>query len=154
MKKLILIDGHALVHRAFHALPPTLSSNGVMTNAVYGFITMFEKLLKELDPDGVAVTFDLKGPTFRHEAYEDYKIQRLPMPEDLVSQMPIIKKVVRALNIPIYEKDGYEADDVMATLAKKLESLGHEIVIVTGDKDALQLVDKKIKVLNPQKENI
>ena len=151
--KFVLLDGNSFCYRAFYAIQSLRNSKGQPTNAVYGFITMFEKLLKEVDPDGVAVTFDLKGPTFRHKAFEDYKIHRAPMPDDLVSQMPIIKEVVRALNIPIYEKEGYEADDVMATLAKKLKSLGHEVYIVTADKDALQLVDKKIKVLNPQKEN-
>ncbi len=151
--KFVLLDGNSFCYRAFYAIRELRNSKGQPTNAVYGFITMFEKLLKEVGPDGVAVAFDLKGPTFRHKAFEDYKAHRAPMPEDLVSQMPIIKEVVRALNVPIYEKEGYEADDVMATLARKLKALGHEVTIVTSDKDALQLVDKKIKVLNPQKEN-
>ncbi len=151
--KIILLDGNSFCYRAFYAIRELKNSKGQATNAVYGFITMLEKLVKEIDPEGVAVTFDLKGPTFRHKRYEDYKIQRPPMPDDLVSQMPIIKEVVRALNIPIYEKEGYEADDVLATLAGKISGKGHEVYIVTGDKDALQLVNKKVKVLNPQKDN-
>lgn len=151
--KFILLDGNSFCYRAFYAIRDLRNSKGQPTNAVFGFVTMLEKLLKETDPDGVALTFDLKGPTFRHERYDQYKIQRQPMPEDLVSQMPIIKEVVRAMNIPVFEKEGYEADDVIATIAKKLEKAGHEVVIATGDKDALQLVTKKIKVLNPQKEN-
>ncbi len=151
--KFILLDGNSFCYRAFYAIRDLRNSKGRPTNAVFGFVTMLEKLLKEVEPDGVALTFDLKGPTFRHERYDRYKIQRQPMPEDLVTQMPIIKEVVRAMNIPIFEMEGYEADDVLATLARKIEKAGHEVFIVTGDKDALQLVTKKIKVLNPQKEN-
>jgi DNA polymerase-1 len=151
--KIVLVDGNSFCYRAFYAIRELRTSSGQPTNAVYGFITMLEKLLKDLDPDGVALTFDVKGPTFRHEKYDQYKIQRQPMPDDLVSQMPVIKDVVRAMNIPIFEKQGYEADDVIATIAKKSEKAGHEVFIVTSDKDALQLVDKKIKVVNPQKDN-
>ncbi len=151
--KIILVDGNSFCYRAFYAIRELKNSKGLPTNAVYGFITMMEKLLKELRPDGVAVAFDVKGPTFRHKRYEDYKIQRPPMPEDLVVQMPIIKEVVGAWNIPLFEREGYEADDVIATIARKAEKLGHTVTIITGDKDALQLVNKKIKVLNPQKEN-
>ncbi len=151
--KIILLDGHSFCYRAFYAIRELRNSKGEPTNAVYGFITMLEKLLKEIEPEGVAVTFDMKGPTFRHKLYENYKIQRPPMPEDLIVQIPLIKKVVEAMNIPIYQKEGFEADDVMATLAKKLEAEGHEVFIVTGDKDALQLVSAKVKVLNPQKDN-
>src|SRR3989338_1177807 len=95
----------------------------------------------------------MKGPTFRHKRYEQYKIERKPMPDDLVTQIPAIKEAVRAMNIPIFEKEGFEADDVLATLARKLEKAGHETYLVTGDKDLLQLVSKRVKVLNPQKEN-
>ncbi|OIO39242.1 MAG: DNA polymerase I [Candidatus Omnitrophica bacterium CG1_02_49_16] len=151
--KVILLDGNSFCYRAFYAIRELRNSKGQATNAVYGFIVMLEKLLKDVNPDGIAVTFDMKGPTFRHKRYDQYKIQRLPMPDDLVSQMPIIKEVVSAMNIPIFQKEGFEADDVIATLAKKLEAAGHEPIIVTADKDALQLVNKKISVLNPQKEN-
>lgn len=151
--KIILVDGNSFCYRAFYAIRELRNSKGLATNAVYGFITMMEKLIKEIDADGVAVAFDVKGPTFRHQRYEDYKIHRKPMPDDLAAQMPVIKEVVAAWNIPIFEKEGFEADDVIATIAKKAENHGHEVFIVTGDKDALQLVNKKIKVLNPQKEN-
>jgi DNA polymerase-1 len=151
--KFALIDGNSFCYRAFYAIRDLRTSQGRPTNAVYGFITMLAKLKKDLEPDGIAATFDVKGPTFRHKRYEAYKIQRPPMPEDLVSQMPVIKEVVQAMNIPIFEKEGYEADDVIATLARRLERAGHEVFIVTGDKDALQLVTKKVKVLNPQKDN-
>jgi len=151
--KIILVDGNSFCYRAFYAIRDLRTSKGQPTNAIYGFITILEKLIKEVNPDGVAMTFDLKGPTFRHKRYEEYKIQRQPMPDDLVAQMPVIKEVVRAMNIPIFEKEGYEADDVIATIAASAEKKGHEVFIVTGDKDALQLVNKKIKVLNPQKEN-
>jgi DNA polymerase I len=152
--KYILLDGNSFCYRAFYAIRELRNSKGFPTNAIYGFITMLERLLKDLEPDGVALTFDLKGPTFRHKKYEDYKIHRKPMPDDLILQMPLIKKVVQAFNIPIFELEGYEADDVIATLAKKLEKAGHEVFIATGDKDALQLVTKKVRVVNPQKENV
>lgn len=151
--KFILIDGNSFCYRAFYAIRELRNSKGEPTNAVYGFITMLEKLVKAVRPDGVIVTFDMKGPTFRHTKYGEYKAQRAPMPEDLVLQMPVIKSVVEAMNIPVFEKQGFEADDVMATLAARLSKKSHDVFIVTGDKDALQLVDKKVKVLNPQKDN-
>jgi DNA polymerase-1 len=151
--KVMLLDGNSFCYRAYYAIRDLRNSKGEPTNAVYGFVTMLEKLIKDLKPEGVAATFDLKGPTFRHKVYQDYKIQRPPMPEDLVAQMPVIKEVVAALGIPIFEKEGFEADDVIATLARKLEAKGCEVLIVTQDKDALQLVTKKIKVVNPMKEN-
>lgn len=152
--KFILLDGNSFCYRAFYAIRELRNSKGQPTNAIYGFITMLEKIVKDTEPDGVAVTFDLKGPTFRHEKYEKYKIQRAPMPEELVSQMPLIKEVIEAMNIPVFAKEGYEADDVIATLCRELSKKGHEVLIVTGDKDMLQLVTKKVKVLNPQKDNV
>ncbi len=151
--KFILIDGNSFCYRAFYAIRELRNSKGEPTNAIYGFVTMLEKVIKEVSPDGVAVMFDMKGPTFRHERYEKYKIQRSPMPDDLVWQMPMIKEVVKAMRIPIFEKQGYEADDLLATMAKKIEKTGSDVYIVTGDKDFLQLVNKKIKILNPQKDN-
>ena len=151
--KIALLDGNSFCYRAFYAIRDLRNSRGEPTNAVYGFITMLEKLAKDIKPDGTAIMFDLKGPTHRHLKYEEYKIHRKPMPDELVSQIPLIKDVLRAMNVPIFEKDGFEADDVIATLARKLEAGGHEVVIVTGDKDMLQLVSKKTKVLNPQKDN-
>ncbi len=152
--KFILLDGNSFCYRAFYAIRELRSTKGEPTNAIYGFITMLEKIVKDVQPDGLAVAFDLKGPTFRHKQYDQYKIQRAPMPEDLVFQMPLIKEVIRAMRIAIFEKEGFEADDMIGTLSRELAKKGHEVFIVTGDKDMLQLVTKKIKVLNPQKENI
>ena len=141
--KFILLDGNSFCYRAFYAIRDLRNSKGEPTNAIYGFITMLEKVLKDVDPDGVAVAFDMKGPTFRHKQYDQYKIQRAPMPEDLVFQMPLIKDVVSAMNIPIFQKEGFEADDMLGTLARELSKKGHEVFLVTGDKDMLQLVTKR-----------
>jgi DNA polymerase I len=150
----ILLDGNSFCYRAFYAIRELRNSKGEPTNAIYGFITMLEKIVKDVKPDGAAVAFDLKGPTLRHKQYEDYKVHRAPMPDDLVFQMPLIKDVIRAMKIPIFEKEGYEADDMIGTLSKEISKKGHDVFIVTGDKDMLQLVTKKVKVLNPQKDNI
>jgi DNA polymerase-1 len=152
--KYILLDGNSFCYRAFYAIRDLRTSKGEPTNAIYGVIVMLDKIVKHIKPDGVAVTFDLKGPTHRHKKYDQYKIHRSPMPEDLVGQMPKIKEVIEAMNIPIFEKEGYEADDIIATLATTLEKKGHEVFIVTGDKDMMQLVTKKVKVVNPQKDNL
>ncbi len=153
-KTLFLIDGNSFCYRAYYAVRPLSNSKGQPTNAVYGFVTMLNKIIKENKPDMLAVAFDLKGPTFRHKKFEEYKIHRKPMPDDLISQMSYIKKVVAAYNIPIYEMEGYEADDVLATIATKAEERGIETYIVTGDKDALQLVDSHIKVVSTHKEGL
>ncbi|MFH0763517.1 MAG: DNA polymerase I [Candidatus Omnitrophota bacterium] len=152
--RLFLIDGNSFCYRAYYAIRPLSNSKGQPTNAIYGFLTMLNKIVKENKPDMLAVAFDLKGPTFRHKKYKEYKIHRKPMPDDLVSQIPYIKKLVGANNIPIYEMEGYEADDVLATIAKKAESHDIETFIVTGDKDALQLVNPHIKVMSTHKEGL
>lgn len=152
--KLFLIDGNSFCYRAFYAIRSLSTSKGQPTNAVYGFISMINKIIKEEKPDSLAIAFDLKGPTFRHQKFEDYKIHRKPMPDELVEQMPVIKEVVRAYNIPLFEMQGYEADDVLATLAKKAEKKGYEVYIATGDKDMLQLVDSRIKVYNVHKDGL
>jgi len=153
-RRLFLIDGNSFCYRAFYAIRALTNSKGLPTNALYGFVTMLNKLIKENGPEMLAVAFDLKGPTFRHKKFEEYKAHRKPMPDDLASQMPLIKKVVSAYNIPIFEVEGYEADDVLATLAKKAEEHNIETFIVTGDKDALQLVDPHIKVISTHKEGL
>ncbi|HZD60632.1 MAG TPA: DNA polymerase I, partial [Anaerolineae bacterium] len=151
-KKIILIDGNSLVYRAFFALPTTLAtSSGQVTNAVYGFTSMLIKLLKEERPDVVIVAFDRAAPTFRHDHFQEYKAHREPMPNDLISQFPVVKDVLKALRIPIYEMDGYEADDILATLASKAEAESDDVVIVTGDKDAFQLVDDHISIMTTKK---
>ena len=142
MKKLVLIDSNALVHRAFHALPPMNSSQGVMTNAVYGFMSILMRMIKDLRPDYIAATFDLAAPTFRHEEFAEYKAHREKAPDELYQQIPIVKEMLGQLGIPVFEKAGFEADDLIGSLAeisKKIDDL--QTIIVTGDLDTLQLVE-------------
>ena len=141
MNKLMVLDGNSIVNRAFYGVSSNLTTRtGQPTNAVFGFLNILNKLLDEEQPQALCVTFDRKAPTFRHLAYEGYKAQRKPMPEELANQMPILKEVLSALNIPMYELDGWEADDLIGTIAKTDERAGWDTVIVTGDKDSLQLV--------------
>ena len=141
MKKLMVLDGNSIVNRAFYGVSQNLTTrSGQPTNAVLGFLNILNKLLEEEYPDALCVTFDRKAPTFRHLAYEGYKAQRKGMPEELASQLPILKDVLSAMNIPMYELDGWEADDLIGTISKKDTAAGWATVIVTGDKDSLQLV--------------
>lgn len=150
MGKLVLVDGNAIMHRAFHALPHTLTTrNGELTNAVYGFTSMLFKIIEDLEPTHIAVCFDRKEPTFRKIEYEDYQSHRPETDKELVQQFSKAKEIVEAFKIPFYEKAGYEADDIMGTISKKTRV--DRVVIVTGDKDILQLVDKRIKVYMPIK---
>ena len=119
MKKLILIDANAVIHRSFHALPPLRNQTGIITNAVYGFSSTLLKMLKDLEPDYIIAAYDLPGPTFRHEAFDKYKIHRVKAPDELYSQIPYTKKILEAFGIPSYELKGYEADDIIGTLAEK-----------------------------------
>ena len=151
MKKFVLIDGNALIHRGFHAIPPLFTASGEMTNAVFGFTTVMMGFLQEEVPDYIAMTFDKKGPTHRHKIFEEYKATRVKAPDELYSQIPRIREIVEAFNMPIFEKEGYEADDLIATLAKEVEDQDLQVVIVTGDKDALQLVNEKVVVASPRK---
>jgi len=146
-RRLVLIDGHALAYRAYHALPDDLTtSRGELTNAVYGFTSMLLKVLEDEKPTHIAVTFD-KGRTFRHEIYEAYKAHRAKMPDELRTQMDRVRAVVETLDMPIYEQEGYEADDLLGTLARQAEQEGVDTLIVTGDMDLLQLVDDHTRVL-------
>jgi len=147
-KKLILIDGNAIIHRAYHALPPLTTKSGELVNAVYGFTSTLLSVIEKFKPDYVAASFDLKGPTFRHEKFVEYKANRVKADDELYAQIPRVKDVVRAFNIPIYEQAGFEADDVIGTLAKQAGELKNEIetIIVTGDMDTLQLIDDSTKV--------
>lgn len=150
MNKLILIDGNALIHRAFHALPPFKTSKGELVNAVYGFTSILLNILNIEKPSHIAVSFDLKGKTFRHEEYKDYKATRIKAPDELYEQIPRIKEIVKAFEIPIYEMEGFEADDVLGTLAVQAEQNSDlKTYIFTGDKDALQLVTEKTQILMP-----
>ena len=144
--KLMVIDGNSILNRAFYGIRILTTKDGTPTNAVYGFLTILQKLLTEEQPDGLCVTFDLKGPTFRHERYTEYKAHRKPMPEELAAQMPIIKEVLDAMRVPRYELSGYEADDLIGTIAERSHRADWECVIVTGDKDDLQLVTDKVRV--------
>ncbi len=153
-EKLFLIDGNSYCYRAFYAIKELRNSKGKPTNAVYGFILMLKKLLEKEKPAYLAVAFDLKGPTFRHKQFEDYKAHRKPMPDDLVSQMGLIKETISGYNIPIFEKQGFEADDILATIAKNISQQGIDVYIVTGDKDMLQIVDKNIKVYSTHKDDL
>jgi DNA polymerase-1 len=151
-KTLYLIDGSAYIYRAFFALPALNNSKGLQTNAVYGFMTTLLKILRERKPDGIVVAFDERGPTLRQQEFKEYKAQRPPMPEGMSAQIPYIHRAVEALNIPAVKQAGYEADDLIGTLAYKAERAGDDVVIVTGDKDMLQLVTPHIRVYDPVKD--
>lgn len=157
MSCLMLVDGHALAYRAYHAFPPLTTKDGELVNAVYGFSRILLTVLRDLKCDHICVSFDLPKPTFRHEKYTSYKAQREEMPTDLRTQIERIKEVVTSLNIPIYAVEGFEADDVIGTIATQAIAgkLDHEkiekVYIVTGDRDAFQLVTDKIHVYMPPK---
>ncbi|MFH1427205.1 MAG: 5'-3' exonuclease H3TH domain-containing protein [Patescibacteria group bacterium] len=145
-KKFIIIDGNALIHRSFHALPPTMTTKkGEMVNAVYGFTAALLKALRDYKPNYVALTLDKKGPTFRHKEYALYKATRVKAPDDLYKQIPYVKAIAKAFNIPIYEMTGFEADDLIGTIAKKIDGQIDKIIL-TGDLDTLQLVNEHTKV--------
>lgn len=158
MNKLVIIDGNAIIHRAYHALPPMTRKDGQMVNAVYGFASMLLKTWNELKPTHLAVTFDMAGPTFRHVKFEKYKATRVKADQDLYDQIPLVHELVKSFSLPIYEKQGYEADDVIATIVAKSQNSnlktqneGLEVIIVTGDMDTLQLVNKNVKVYTMRK---
>ena len=153
-RRLYLIDGSSYIYRAYFAIRHLSNSKGFATNAVLGFINMLLKVVREHAPDHLAVVFDAKGPTFRKELYPEYKANRTAMPEDLVPQIPYIKEVVRAFNMPAIEKAGFEADDIIATLAKKFAAEGLEITVVTGDKDLMQIVSDRIRLLDTMKDKV
>ena len=153
-QRLFLIDGSSYIYRAYFAIRHLSNSQGMATNAIYGFTNMLLKVIRELKPDQLAVIFDSKGPTFRKEIYPDYKANRAAMPEDLVPQIPYIKRVVQAFNLPGIEMPGYEADDIIATLAKKFSAEGMEVTVVTGDKDLMQIVDDHIQLLDTMKDKV
>ena len=151
-KKLYLIDGNSYSYRAFYAIAGLTNSSGQPTGAVFGFVNMLNKLRNEVKPDYLAICFDLKWPTLRHEKFHEYKAHRKPMPDDLQTQMPIIKEVVGAYGIPVFQLAGYEADDIIATLAVRFKGKV-DVFIVSGDKDMLQLVDKYVNIYIPQKDD-
>ena len=146
--KLMLIDGNSIVNRAFFGIRALNALDGTPTNGIYGFLSILQRLLDAEKPDGLAVTFDLHAPTFRHLQYVDYKGTRKGMPEELQVQMPLLKQVLDAMGIARIELEGWEADDLLGTLSRQCEAAGETCVIVTGDKDSLQLVTEKTRVLH------
>ena len=153
-QRLFLIDGSSYIYRAYYAIRHLSNSQGMATNAIYGFTNMLLKVMRDQKPDRLAVVFDSKGPTFRKEIYPEYKANRAAMPEDLVPQIPYIKKIVAALNLPGLEMPGFEADDIIATLAKRFAARGMEVTVVTGDKDLMQIVDDRIHLLDTMKDKV
>lgn len=149
MNRLVIIDGHAILHRAYHALPSLITSKGVVVNAVYGFTSMLLRVIETLKPTHLVVAFDTPEPTFRNKLFKDYQIQRPKADEEFISQIDTVKNVVSEMGIPMFEKAGFEADDVIGTIAAKADT--DEVVIVTGDRDMLQLVDDKTKIYMPVK---
>lgn len=157
-RKLIIIDGNSLIHRAYHALPPLTTKKGELTNAIYGFLLIFLKTIREFQPDYIVACFDLPTPTFRHKKFPLYKAQRPKTPEELTEQIPKIKRVLEAFSVPIFEKQGFEADDLIGTIARKTELQNQqnpeeqtETIILSGDLDTLQIVDKNTRVYTLRK---
>lgn len=153
MKRLVLIDSHAVIHRAFHALPSLSAPDGTPTNAAYGFTSVFLKMIRELKPDYVLAAFDHPSPTFRHVAFERYKATRVKAPDELYRQIPLVREILAAFGVPVLDREGFEADDVIGTVVKRVRR-SHpnvEIVVVTGDLDTLQLVDARTKVFTMRK---
>ena len=144
--KLLILDGNSVINRAYFGVKPLTNREGLYTHAIYGFLNILDRMEKEEQPDAVCVAFDLHGPTFRHLRYDGYKATRHGMPEELAMQMPVMKDVLRAMNIPIYECQGWEADDVIGTVGKICSNNGWECVVVTGDRDSLQLIDENVHI--------
>ena len=151
--RLLIIDGNSIMNRAFYGTmhaKTMMSVDGKYTNALYGFLSILFKELEELDPEYIAVAFDLKAPTHRHKMYDGYKGTRHAMPEELAQQMPVIKEILKDMNIAVIEKEGYEADDIIGTMSKEAEKEGHLVTILSGDRDTFQLVSENITVRIPR----
>lgn len=153
MNRLVLIDGNAVMHRAYHALPPLTAPDGKPVHVVYGFVSIILKIFHDLKPSHMTVAFDRSGPTFREKLFAAYQSQRPKMEDDFISQIPLVHDVVAAFGIPIFESDGFEADDVIGTICRQvMKTVIHQVVIITGDRDILQLVrDEKVLVFMPTK---
>ena len=152
-QRLVLFDGNALVHRAYHAMKdsrPLTTRSGELVSGVYVFTLMLLKVLDDLKPTHYAIAFDTPAPTFRHEMFTDYKAHRPPTPDELIHQMDRVRQLVDAFHMPAYELDGYEADDVLGSLSRQASEQGTETIIVTGDADTMQLVTDRVKVLYPR----
>ena len=149
-EKLVLIDGHSILNRAFFGIPDLTNSEGLHTNAVYGFLNILFKILEEEQPNYLTVAFDVSQPTFRHKMYAEYKGTRKPMAEELRQQVPLMKEMLQAMGVRIIEKEGYEADDIIGTIAKRSEKEGLVVSVVSGDRDLLQLATDHIKIRIPK----
>ena len=143
-EKIVLIDGHSILNRAFYGVPDLTNSEGLHTNAIFGFLNILFKILDEEKPEYLTVTFDVHAPTFRHEMYADYKGTRKPMAEELRQQVPVIKEVLEAMQIEIVEQAGLEADDLLGTISRTCEEKGMEVSIISGDRDTLQLATEHV----------
>lgn len=148
--KIVLIDGHSILNRAFYGLPDLTNADGLHTNAIYGFLTIMFKILEEEKPEYLTVAFDVHAPTFRHEMYEEYKGTRKPMADELRQQVPVIKEVLKAMGIRIIEQAGLEADDLIGTLSKRCAQKGMEVSVISGDRDLLQLATEQVKIRIPK----
>ena len=149
-EKIVLIDGHSILNRAFYGVPDLTNSEGLHTNAVYGFLNIMFKVLDEEKPEYLTVTFDVHAPTFRHKMFADYKGTRKPMAEELRQQVPVIKDVLKAMKIEIIEKEGLEADDLLGTISCMCEEKGMDVSIISGDRDTLQLATEHVKIRIPK----
>ena len=149
-EKILLIDGHSILNRAFYGLPDLTNAEGLHTNAIYGFLNILFKMVEEEKPDYLTVAFDVHAPTFRHEMYKEYKGTRKPMPQELREQVPVMKDLLAAMGIEIISKEGYEADDLLGTVAKKSEAKGMEVTVLSGDRDLLQLATEHICIRIPK----
>ncbi|MEG0370208.1 MAG: DNA polymerase I, partial [Hungatella sp.] len=148
--KIVLIDGHSILNRAFYGVPDLTNAEGLHTNAIYGFLNILFKILDEENPEYLTVAFDVHAPTFRHEMFADYKGTRKPMLEELRQQVPVIKEVLCAMGVKIIEQAGLEADDLLGTLTKRCEEQGLEVAVISGDRDLLQLATQHVKIRIPK----
>ena len=149
-EKIVLIDGHSILNRAFYGLPDLTNSEGLHTNAIYGFLNIMFKILEEEKPEYLTVAFDVHAPTFRHEMYKEYKGTRKPMAEELREQVPVIKNVLKAMGIKTVEQAGIEADDLLGTLSRHSEERGMAVSVISGDRDLLQLATEQVKIRIPK----
>ena len=149
-EKIVLIDGHSILNRAFFGLPDLTNSQGLHTNAVYGFLNILFKILEEEKPNYLAVAFDVKAPTFRHDMFEEYKGTRKPMADELRQQVPVMKEMLTKMGVPIVELPGFEADDLLGTISVLAETKGMDVSIVSGDRDLLQLATEHVQIRIPK----
>ena len=149
-EKIVLIDGHSILNRAFYGVPDLTNAEGLHTNAVYGFLNILFRILDEEKPQYLAVAFDVHAPTFRHKMYDAYKGTRHPMPQELHEQVPVIQEMLQAMGVPLLTKEGYEADDLLGTVAGRCEKAGLDVTIVSGDRDLLQLATEHVLIRIPK----